>query len=145
MNNIRIHKLFLLILFSGFSLAEQINFDCECESIQVHWYDEDGNNKKPHDSPVLRDTTIMFDTNKKTILYKSGLGGPYKESELFLEWVTLYDDDGEENNHYVEHKFNRVTGVLSVSQYFSLSSWPKQGILLRSSGTFNCKKIKKLL
>lgn len=141
-DNILMYKLFLLILFSGFSLAEQINFDCENVSNRIYWYDEDGNYKRTSDSKVFQDITIMFDTNKKILLNNFGQKGPYTESEIFLEWLTVY---GEEDNDYVESKFNRVTGVLTATHYFSINSKPKQGIVQRSIGTFNCKKIKKLL
>tara|TARA_R110002153_G_C13259531_1_gene492312 strand:- start:830 stop:1240 length:411 start_codon:yes stop_codon:yes gene_type:complete len=135
-------KRYLLVLFATSSLAEQINFDCENVSNRTYWYDEDGNYKRTYDSKVFQDTTIMFDTNKKILLNNFGQEGPYTESEIFIEWLTVY---GEEDNNYVESKFNRVTGVLTASQYYSMNSKPKQGIVRRSIRTFNCKKIKKLL
>ena len=140
MNNIQVHKFFLLILVSGFSLAEQINFDCKNVSSRNYWYDDDGNYKGTTDSKVFQDVTIMFDTDKKILFNNFGHEGPYTESEIFLEWLTVYREE-----NYVESKFNRATGVLTKTQYYSMESAPKQGIVRRSIRTFNCKKIKKLL
>ena len=142
MNNIRVNKFFLLILFSGFTFSEQISFNCKNEKHLMYYYEDNADFKRTYDSVLSRDRTYSFDTDKKILLDNYGGEGPYTETELFLEWLEIYN--GDEDN-YSKYKFNRVTGVLTSSQYYSLSTKPNQGVLHRHLYTYNCKRIKKLL
>jgi len=136
------YKLFLLILFSGFTLGEQISFNCKNEKHLMYYYEDNGDFKRTYESVLDRDRTYSFDTDKKILLDNYGGEGPYIETELFLEWIEIYN--GDEDN-YSKYKFNRITGVLTSSQYYSVKTRPNQDVILQHLYTYDCKKIKKLL
>mgnify|MGYP000076395879 CR=1 FL=1 len=94
---------FLLILFSGFTFSEQISFNCKSEKHLMYYYEDNGDFKRTYDSVLSRDRTYSFDTDKKILRDNYGGEGPYSETELFLEWMEIYN--GDEDN-YSKYKFN---------------------------------------
>lgn len=137
------NKIFLVVLlFSSFVNAEQISFNCKNIKHLMYYYEDNGDFKRTFDGILERDRSYSFDTNNKVLVDNYGAEGKYTETELFLKWVEIYNDD---EDNYSKYSFNRVTGVLTSSQHYSVKTNPNQGNLLRHLYTYNCKKIKKLL
>ena len=129
-----------MALFSGFINAEEVNFNCKNIKHLVYYYDDNGNFKRTLEGPLERNRTYSFNTDKKILVDNYGGEGHYKETELYLEWVEIIEED-----NYVNYKLNRITGVLTLSHYYYLSTHPNKDIPLQHFYTFNCKKSQKLL